>query len=110
MSNEQSLIAGSLGAIILRIADRGDTYGYAIAKEVEKVTEGAVVLKEGSLYPALQRLERSGFLESYDGISENGRRRRYYRITRAGRDSLQEEREAWRAFREAVSGVLGAED
>lgn len=107
MSDEQSMLTGSLGLIVLRIANGGDTYGYAVAQEVARVTEGAVTLKEGSLYPALQRLEGLGLLESYEGTSDIGRRRKYYRITPAGREALARERSQWEDFQEAVQGVLG---
>src|SRR5688572_1190405 len=83
-----ALLHGALDALILKTLARGPSHGYAIARYIEDTTGEAVLIEDGSLYPALYRLERKGLLEAEWGVSELGRRAKVYRITTAGRAQL----------------------
>jgi transcriptional regulator len=94
--------------LVLKALLAGPAHGYAIARWLEQATDDALQVEEGSLYPALHRLERRGLVESDWGYSENNRRARYYSLTRAGRKSLAREQETWGVFVEAVAKVMSA--
>ena len=100
---------GTLDMLILDVIARGPSYGYQIAQTVLAQSKGYFDLKEGSLYPAMHRLERQKLLESYWVETDEGRRRKFYRVTAAGRKALSEKRSEWSDFAAAVGGVLGAE-
>jgi transcriptional regulator len=100
------LIKGTLDMLVLKALMAGPAHGYAIARWLEEATDDALRVEEGSLYPALHRLERRGLVESDWGYSENNRRARYYALTRAGRKWLREERAAWGVFVEVVAKVM----
>ena len=102
------LLTGTVDMIILHVVLPAPTYGYEITQAVLQRSQGTLNLKEGSLYPALHRLERAGLLESYWEEPEAGRRRKYYRITAAGARTLEAKRSEWEAFAVGVNGVLGA--
>ena len=104
----KALLHGALDALILKTLARGPRHGYAIARFIEQTTNDAVPVEEGSLYPALYRMERRGWLEAEWGTSELGRRAKLYRLTQAGRDQLAAETETWRRFSAGVSKVLFA--
>ena len=104
-----ALLHGSLDALILKTLARGPLHGYAIATSIELASAEAVVVEEGSLYPALYRMERRGWLEAEWGESELGRRVKLYRLTRRGRSQLTAETAAWRQFVAGVSRILLAE-
>ena len=104
----KALLHGALDALILKTLARGPRHGYAIARFIEQATADAVPVEEGSLYPALYRMERRGWLEAEWGTSELGRRAKLYRLTQAGRDQLAAETETWRRFSAGVSKVLFA--
>jgi transcriptional regulator len=97
---------GALDALILKTVAHGPRHGYAIARFIEDTTGEALLVEEGSLYPALYRMERRGWLEAEWGVSELGRRAKLYRLTEAGRAQLRSETEAWRRFSAGVSKVL----
>jgi transcriptional regulator len=101
-----ALLHGALDALILKTLARGPRHGYAIARFIEDTTGEAVVIEEGSLYPALYRLERRGWVEAEWGTSELGRRAKLYRLTDAGRHQLEAETAMWRRFSTGVSKVL----
>jgi PadR family transcriptional regulator PadR len=101
-----SLLHGALDALILKTLARGASHGYAIARFIEDTTGDAVLVEEGSLYPALYRLERRGWVDAEWGISELGRRAKLYRLTPAGRRQLAVETETWRRFAHGVSKML----
>jgi transcriptional regulator len=103
------LLWGAVDMLILDVVARDPTYGYQITQTVLAQSKGQFELKEGSLYPALHRLERQKLLSSYWGQSEEGRRRKYYKITAAGMKSLEAKRQEWRDFSAGVEGVLRAE-
>lgn len=100
------LLTGMVETLILEIVGRGASYGYEIAQTVAGRSQGSFELKEGSLYPALHRLERQKLLASYWGESD-GRRRKYYKLTAAGHKVLAARKREWRAFSTGVSSILG---
>jgi transcriptional regulator len=104
-----ALLHGSLDALILKTLAGGPRHGYAIAKYIEDASGDTVTVEEGSLYPALYRMERRGWLEAEWGESELGRRAKQYRLTRQGRAQLVSETAAWLQFVAGVSKILLAE-
>jgi PadR family transcriptional regulator PadR len=100
------LLQGTLDALILKTLSRGPRHGYAIARWLEEATDDALRIEEGSLYPALYRMERRGWIESEWGLSELQRKAKFYRLTAAGRSQLEAETEQWTHFTKAVSKVL----
>ena len=101
-----ALLHGTLDALILKTLTAGSLHGYGIAASIEAASGHTVVVEEGSLYPALYRMERRGWLEAEWGASELGRRAKLYRLTRQGRAQLVAETETWRQFSAGVSKVL----
>ncbi|HSW46988.1 MAG TPA: PadR family transcriptional regulator [Phycisphaerae bacterium] len=106
MPPDPELIRGTLNTILLEIVSRRPMYGYEICKSANTRTQGYFDLREGSLYPALHRLEREGLLKAYWEVTEAGRRRKYYRITEEGLRALIQKREDWKRFATAVEQVL----
>jgi PadR family transcriptional regulator len=104
-----ALLHGTLDALILKTLASGPRHGYAIAKYIEDASADAVVVEEGSLYPALYRMERRGWLEAEWGESELGRRAKLYRLTPQGRKQLTAETAAWLQFVAGVSKILLAQ-
>ena len=104
-----ALLHGTLDALILKTLASGPRHGYAIAKYIEDASSDTVVVEEGSLYPALYRMERRGWLEAEWGESELGRRAKLYRLTPQGRKQLTAETAAWLQFVAAVSKILLAQ-
>ncbi len=103
---ETTLLHGTLDALVLKTLAGGPRHGYGIARYLEDATDGAVTIEEGSLYPALYRLERRRLVEASWGPSETGRRAKFYRLTKEGRAQLARETKAWAEFSAAVSRVL----
>lgn len=95
MDLTKDLVAASATPLVLAILTEGDSYGYAILKRVSELSGGQLQWTDGMLYPVLHRLERQGFVAAKWSISENGRRRRYYRITEQGRAQLAALRRQW---------------
>jgi transcriptional regulator len=106
MKSPNTLLHGTLDALILKTLRGRPLHGYAIARSIEDKAEEAFVIEEGSLYPALYRMERRGWIEAEWGMSELGRRAKFYRLTAAGRAQLAAETAAWKQFSTAVSKVL----
>jgi PadR family transcriptional regulator, regulatory protein PadR len=104
--NPVDYLHGTLETLILKTLTGGPMHGYAIAKWIEDATDEALAVEEGSLYPALYRMEKKGWLDAEWGTSELGRRAKFYRLTRAGRQQLASDTAAWTAFATAVSRVL----
>ena len=101
-----ALLHGTLDALILKTLERGPRHGYSIARFIEDTSGDVVLIEEGSLYPALYRMERRGWVEAEWGTSELGRRAKLYRLTDAGRAQLDAEVETWRKFSAGVSRVF----
>ena len=102
------VVRGTLDILILKALAWGSLHGYAITSLIHRQTDEALLIEEGTLYPALWRLERKGLVEAEWGLSENNRRARYYRLTTAGRKHLQQETKTWNAYAEAVNKMLTA--
>lgn len=100
------LLRGTLDVLILKALSFGPRHGYAVAEFLEQATGEMLRVEEGSLYPALHRMQRRGWVESEWGLSENNRRARYYRLTAEGRRRLREDIAWWSRFAATVSGVL----
>jgi transcriptional regulator len=101
-----NLLQGTLDLLILKALSTGERHGLGVARRVEQMTYGTFRVKPGSLFPSLHRMEESGWLESEWGASENGRRAKFYRLTRAGRRQLKEEAEAWSRVSLAMAAAL----
>lgn len=107
MPTEQTeLLQGTLDMLILKALALGEMHGLGIARRVEQLTRGTFQVKPGSLFPALHRMEEQGWLSAFWGESENNRRAKYYRLTRAGERRLQNESERWRRISGAITHAL----
>ncbi len=100
------LLHGTLDALVLKTLSGGRRHGYAIARAIEDATDSVVEIEEGSLYPALYRMERKGWIEAEWGVSELGRRAKFYRLTARGRRHLMAQTADWARFAAAISRVL----
>jgi transcriptional regulator len=100
------LLHGTLETLVLKTLAAGRRHGYGIARAIEDATEGVVAIEEGSLYPALYRLERKSWVEAEWGLSELGRRAKFYRLTPKGRRQLTAQTAEWTRFSAAISRVL----
>src|SRR5512143_3734241 len=105
-SESGDLLQGTLAILILKALLNGPAHGYCIARWVEETTDDVLRIEEGSLYPALRRLEDNKWVTSEWGLSENNRRARFYTITRAGRTHLRAEATVWLRYAGAVTQVL----
>ena len=105
MDLSKDLVAASATPLVLAILAGGDSYGYAIIKRVAELSGGHLQWTDGMLYPVLHRLERQGYVAAKWSTSEIGRRRKYYRITKAGRVQLAAHREQWRAVDGTLRGI-----
>ena len=105
MGINKDLTAASSTPIVLAILAEGDSYGYAILQRVRELSGGQMEWTDGMLYPVLHRLERLGHVEARWEVAENGRRRRYYRITPRGRERLVDERRQWEAVEATLQGI-----
>jgi PadR family transcriptional regulator, regulatory protein PadR len=99
---------GTLDVLILKTLVWGPLHGYAITNLLRRQSDDALLLEEGTLYPALWRLENKGLLDAEWGLSENNRRAKFYRLTPGGRRQLRHEVRTWEAYAAAVAKVLGA--
>ena len=106
MADSTELLHGTLDTLVLKTLSWGPRHGYAIARWIEEITDDALRIEEGSLYPALYRLERRGLIEAEWGISDINRKVKFYQLTPAGRAALRAETQRWTAYAEAVFKVL----
>jgi transcriptional regulator len=104
---EQELLLGTLDMLILRTLVLGAAHGHTIAHVIEHTSEDVLQIEQGSLYPALHRLEDRGWVSSNWGASENNRKARFYKLTAAGRKRLTVETNRWQSMVEAIGRVLG---
>ena len=104
-----ALLQGTLDLLILRILTLGHEHGQGIARAIELQTDGTLLVDHGSLYPALQRLERRGWIEAEWGTSDHNRKARFYRLTRAGRKQLTAGTKQWHRLSGAIGRILGPE-
>jgi PadR family transcriptional regulator, regulatory protein PadR len=105
MSVSKDLVAASATSLVLSILAEGDSYGYAIIKRVSELSGGQLQWTDGMLYPVLHRLERLGYVGAKWGVSESGRRRKYYRVTRKGRAHLLEQRREWQVVDQTLRSI-----
>ena len=106
MAEQTELLHGTLDTLILKTLSWGPRHGYGVARWIQDTTDDALEIGEGSLYPALYRIERKGWIEAEWGVSETGREVKFYRLTSAGRARLKVELAQWARFTTAVSKVL----
>jgi len=107
-SNEQ-VLQGTLDLLILKALSLAPMHGWGVAQRIQQISRAVLQVNQGSLYPALRRLEDRGWIAAKWGTSENNRRARYYRLTSTGRAQLQQETESWERFMLAVQRVLRAQ-
>ena len=102
-SEPTGILPGTLDLLILKAVSLGQLHGYGVLLRVQQMTQGALVVEQGALYPALYRLERQGLLDAEWGTSDNNRRAKFYRLTAAGRRRLREATEGWNR----MVGIMG---
>src|SRR5881394_3303087 len=105
MSINKDLVAATSTPLVLAILAEGDSYGYAILKRVRELSGGEMEWTDGMLYPVLHRLERAGMVEARWDQADSGRKRKYYRVTDAGRAQLEEERRQWHTVDKALRNL-----
>src|SRR5260370_37832954 len=108
MSKQVDLLQGTLDMLILKALSLGSLHGYGVLLRLQQLTGGRLLIQQGSLYPALYRLERKGLIASAWGESENKRKAKFYMLTGLGRKQLKTETALWKGFSSVVAGVLGA--
>jgi PadR family transcriptional regulator, regulatory protein PadR len=106
MTERLDLPQGTLDLLILRIVSLEPQHGWAISERIHQVSSKVLQVHQGSLYPALHRLERRGWIKAHWGASENNRRAKYYELTKAGRKQLETEKSEWQKLAAAVAQVL----
>jgi PadR family transcriptional regulator PadR len=106
MANKSDLLQGTLDLLILKTLEPGSMHGWGISLRIQAVSNEVLQVNQGSLYPALHRLEQQGLISSEWGASENNRQAKYYQLTRTGRKQLTEETKNWERLSEAVARIL----
>src|SRR5918993_4847879 len=106
MGKPSDLIQGTLDLLILKTVSLEPKHGWAIAKRIQQITSDVLLINQGSLYPALHRLEQQGWLKAHDGITETGREAKFYTLTAAGRKQLARELESWDRLSTAIGLVI----
>jgi transcriptional regulator len=110
MSSKSDVLQGTLDLMVLKTLETlGPTHGYAVARRIEQVSEDALQLNQGTLYPALVRLEQRGWITSKWGVSDNNRRARYYELTKAGRKQVASEAASWERMAAIMTRFLEAQ-
>jgi PadR family transcriptional regulator PadR len=102
------LLQGTLDLLILTVLSHGPKHGFAIAQRIHELSDDVLTVEEGSLYPALYRIEQKGWIAPEWGVSENKRRAKFYRLTRAGRKQLEAETDGWERMSLAIRQVIQA--
>lgn len=105
-SEQTALLQGTLDLLILRSLLTGEKHGLGISRRIEQITRGTFVVKPGSLFPALHRMEEEGWISAFWGESENNRRAKFYRLTKAGRKQLEAETKRWDRIVLAIGRAL----
>ncbi len=106
MAAKNELLPGTLDMLILRVLARGELHGWGITQRLEQLSQSALQVDEGSLYPSLYRMEDRGWIEAEWRVTENNRRAKYYTLTRAGRKQLEKEQELWARMSAIITTVL----
>jgi len=104
--SQTDALRGSLDLLVLKTVSLAPMHGWGISQRVQQISDGVLEVNQGSLYPALQRLEKDGLITSEWGTTDNNRRARYYRITASGRKALGDQLESWRRFAAGLEAVL----
>jgi transcriptional regulator len=107
LDKQLELLQGTLDMLILKAVSLGPLHGYGILLRIQQISKDRLEIQQGSLYPALYRLEHQGWITSEWGESENKRKAKYYRVTAAGKRRLQTEAEKWNRMAEVIAGILG---
>src|SRR6266550_9571908 len=105
-NNRTDLMQGTLELLILKTLSREEMHGYGIAQRIHEAVDDLLRVEDGSLYPALYRMEERGWIASEWGVSENNRRAKFYKLTRAGRKRLDAERANWERVSQAITRIL----
>ena len=106
MDKQLDLLQGTLDMLILKAVSLGPLHGYGILLRIQQISRDRLEIQQGSLYPALYRLEHQGWISSEWGESENKRKAKYYRLTAAGKRRLQTEAEKWKRMADVIAGIL----
>jgi PadR family transcriptional regulator PadR len=106
MAKPADILQGTLDMLILKAVSLGPLHGYGVLLRIQQISRNRLEIQQGSLYPALYRLEHQGLIESEWGESENRRRARFYRLTAAGRRRLQQETRNWNRMADIIAGIL----
>src|ERR1700722_2863249 len=109
MMDQAQLLPGTLDLLILRAVSLGPLHGYGILLRIEQISDRALLVEQGALYPGLFRLVRQGLLKASWGVSDNNRRAKFYELTAAGRKRLREETESWNRLANAMTTALAAQ-
>jgi PadR family transcriptional regulator, regulatory protein PadR len=107
VDRQLELLQGTLDMLILKAVSLGPFHGYGILLRIQQISKGRLEIQQGSLYPALYRLEDQGWIASEWGESENNRKAKYYRLTTVGKRRLQTETENWNRMAAVIAGILG---
>lgn len=107
MAIDKSLLTGSTTMLILRLLEEGDMYGYQMIEELNKKSKNVFALKAGTLYPLLHNLEQKELVTSYEKTADNAKVRKYYSLTKKGRNHLHVKKEEWKVYSSAINDVLG---
>ena len=105
-SADRGLLPGTVDLVILQSLTQGPLHGFAVSRSIHARSRGILELQDAALYQALHRMEKSGWVEAEWGVSEKGRRAKFYRLTRSGKRQLDRETGFWRRYAEAVSRIL----
>jgi PadR family transcriptional regulator, regulatory protein PadR len=106
LASRNDVLQGTLGLLVLKTLARGPLHGYGVTLHIQRVSNDLLRVEEGSLYPALHRMEQDGWISAEWGVSENNRRARYYRLTALGQKQLAEEEKNWLRLTQGVASVL----
>ena len=107
MAIDKSMLTGSTTMLLLKLLEEADMYGYQMIEELNKKSKNVFELKAGTLYPLLHTLEQKELVTSYEKTADNARVRKYYSLTKKGRNYLREKKEEWKIYTSAVNDVLG---
>jgi PadR family transcriptional regulator PadR len=108
MAHKCDLLQGTLDMLVLRVLSRGELHGWGITQKLEQLSQSALQVDEGSLYPALYRMEDKGWIEAEWKMTEKNRRAKFYTLTRTGKKQLEEEREHWDRLTAIIAQVMHA--
>ncbi|HET9402502.1 MAG TPA: PadR family transcriptional regulator [Candidatus Acidoferrales bacterium] len=106
LAKQVDLLRGTLEMLILKAVSLGPLHGYGVLLRIQQISRGTLEIQQGSLYPALYRIEHEGFIASEWGESENNRRAKFYRLTAAGKRRLQNEADEWNRMTEVITGIM----